>query len=459
MSIPDEPLFPKPYTELDDERYEDVLAALADKPQRLRGLLAPLHPADIADVIERLPLKQRAQLITHVSEDVLGDVLSELEETAREHLLKTLQPQEVADILEELESDDAVDLAHSLEEALPTTLDQEAPDGLDAQEKRLFRYERDTAGGMMQLEVVTAMPTQKVSDMLKFLRTNHADMPDKPGTIFVVNERRKLLGTVSLSRLVKCPLNSTLESIMRLQPLVVEPEDTRADVISMFEKYDIHNLAVVNNKGQLLGRIAIDDVLDAIMSEHEREVRRLGGLDEKDDLFSPAKDTTRKRLPWLIINLFTAILASSVVAMFEGTIEKLVTLAVLMPIVASMGGNAGTQTLTVMVRGLATGQITKQNAMALLSKELTVGSLNGLVLSVMLGIGTFAVYGDWRLGLTIVLATIANHLFAAAAGHVIPMFLKKMGYDPAITSGVFVTTVTDVGGFFTFLGLATLLLL
>jgi magnesium transporter len=453
--MPEETQNPRPYTELTEKRYEDILTALEEKPQRLRGLLAPLHPADIADLLERLPQRRRESLVLHIPSNIIGDVLAELEEGAQEHLLSILTPEAVAQAVAELESDDTVDIVQHLEESQA----EEAAERLDKKEKRLLKYDPDSAGGLMQLELLTALPEQKVGDVLRYLRREADALPDNPGTVFIINDKRKLLGTVSLARLVQCPLNVKLSDVMREKPVSIPADMPSTDIANLFEKYDIHNCAVVNRRGQLLGRVTIDDVLDVVLEQHEREMKRAAGLNEKDDLFAPIWSTTSKRLPWLIINLGTAILASLVIALFQDQIQRLVALAVLMPIVASMGGNAGTQTLTVTVRGLATGQITMKNALLLLAKELLVGSLNGTALALLLAAGVVFIYDDWMLALIIAAATIINHVFAAIAGHLIPLTLKKMKHDPAISSGVLVTTVTDVGGFFVFLSLAALFLL
>lgn len=446
---------PRNFAPLTQQRYEDVLQAVREDPQQLVKLLANLHPADVADILERLPLKQREALLHAIAKENLPDVISELESGAKEHILSLLPQESVTELLDALESDDAVDVAQILE----GQEEAEPADSLDRHEKRLLKYDPHTAGGLMQLEVLTALPHEKVSDILKYMRRNADELPDNPGTVFVVNERRKLMGTISQTRLVQCPLNARLEDVMRQKPLSLRPETPEDEVVRLFEKYDLSNCAVVNSRGALLGRITIDDVLDAVIEAHESELKRSAGLDAAEDLFAPITITTRHRMPWLIINLFTAIAASLVIALFQSDIERMVALAVLMPIIASMGGNAGTQTMTVAVRGLATGQMTMRNAVSLLWKELTVGSLNGTGLGILLALGTLVIYQDAMLSLVIFLATLANHIFAAISGHLIPIFLKKSGYDPAISSGVLVTTVTDVGGFFAFLGLASLLLL
>ncbi len=451
---------PTAYKELTDDLYGMIVDTLEVSAPQLSNLISPLHPADIADVMERTPQSQRENLLKAIPRDVWGDVLVELDDGVKEHLIHLMQPSEVVEAVADLESDEVVDIVRHLEEEgeLPQTVVKLKKEVIDRQENCLLKYDADTAGGLMQLEVLTALPDQKVMDVFKYLRSDSDDIPDNLGTVFVVSKKRKLLGTISLGELVKHKPSSLLRDVMQVQPVKVMPEVAQENVASMFEKYDLHDLAVLNKKGFLLGRITIDDVLDSVLEMHEREVKRAAGLDERDDLFAPVWETTYHRLPWLVINLFTAIAASVVIAVFQGHIEKLVALAVLMPIVASMGGNAGTQTMTVVVRGLAMGQITMKNALNLLGKELVVGGLNGILLAALIALGTVFIYHDVRLAYVFFFATIANHVFAAISGHLIPIMLKKMNYDPAISSGVLVTMVTDVGGFFVFLGLAALLI-
>lgn len=444
---------------LTEETYVSILDALENHPARLGRLLADIHPADIADLLERLPREHRADVLINIPIEHLGEVVSELDEGVKEHVLQILRPEEVRLAIRELESDDAADLARTVEDIT----DENGPDAgelvFNRQHKQLLEYGEDTAGGLMQVELVRALPTQTVDQVLTYIRSNREDLPDNPGTVFVVNPQRKLLGTVSLHRLVKAPVKSTLEEIMRQNPLTIQPDAPEQEVVSVFEKYNIHNLAVTNKRNQLLGRITIDDVLDVVMEHAARQQARAAGVDETEDLFAPAVVTTRHRMPWLIINLGTAILAAMVIALFENSIAKLTTLAVLMPIVTSMGGNATTQTQTVIIRGLAMGHITRQNAWALFKKEFLVGGYKGTVLGLLMALGTFLLYHSPMLALVIALATLANHFIAAFAGWMTPLILKRYNFDPAIATGVITTTFTDVGGFFVFLSLATILLL
>lgn len=430
---------------------------LTPVPTRLlQTLIDPLHPADLAHVLETLTPEQRVQLLPVIPADELGEVLAELGDTVQRQLLDEMEPAEVLAAVEELESDDIADIIQHLDdEAREAVIAQLS----DKKQERLANYDPETAGGLMQYEIVTATPDMTIEDLLRVLRTRKKDLPDNIGKIFVVGARRQLLGTLSVNQLVRKSLKSKLGNVMNKDPITIPVDMSVKDVADIFEKYDLHNAAVVTHQGYLLGRIAIDDVLDVIREEHDKELLRSQGLGDDTDLFAPAKTTAKQRLPWLIVNLGTAILASAVIALFEEQIAQLVVLAVLMPIIASMGGNAGMQTLTVMVRGLAFNQVTWGNVWYLLKKEISVGSFNGIFLGVGLGIGTMLIYRNVPLGIVICLATIGNHLLAAIFGHLIPFVLHKLGRDPAVSGSIILTTFTDVGGFFLFLGLAGLILL
>jgi magnesium transporter len=442
---------------LTDELYVTILNTLDTRPQRLKEMLAPLHPADLADLMERLPRGRRKDMLGYIPEERLGEMIAELEPGAKEHVLNVIHPEDVRDALEELESDDAAYVARSVEAAAP---EFEAESLLtDYQQKRLLDYDPDTAGGLMQLEVLTARPSQTLGEVLAFIRANEEDLPDRAGTVFVVNGQRKLQGTVSLDRLVRLPPEAILGDVMRHEPLRITPHRPLSEVVKLFEKYDVHNLAVVNRRGQLLGRITIDDVLDTVISQAANAQARTVGLSDDEDLFAPVLTTTKHRLWWLLVNLGTAVLAAAVIAMFQDSIAKFTLLAVLMPIVASMGGNATTQTQTVIIRGMALGQVTPQNRFLLLTRELLANVNVGLCLAALLAAGVALLYGQPKLALVIALATVANHVIAAVGGWVTPLVLKRFGFDPAIATTVITTTFTDVGGFFSFLALATWLLM
>lgn len=438
---------------LTDKVYATCLDILADGDTRIDEIdviLEALHPADIADLIERLPLKKRKLLFSHIPSDYLGETIAQLHDEAQEATLSSVSQQDLLDAVETLESDDRVNVLRAVEER---------GDILPKEEENLLTYDRDTAGGIMQTELVAVSGEWEVGDVLEYMRLNKDKMPDMISRIFVVEYNNRLVGSLSLSRLVRKPLTVKMQDVMRSDSVVVPHDMHKEDVARLFEKYDMFSCAVVGEGNKLLGKITIDDILDVVIEEQEADMMLAAGLEEGQDLFAPVMFTSRKRFPWLLINLCTAILASIVIANFEAEISELVALAVLMPIVASMGGNAGTQSMTVAVRGIATKQVTWQNAKHLLWKEMRVGGFNGLLLGFILSVSTILWYENPNLGYIIGAATIINHLLAAFAGIVIPVLLEKVGKDPAVSAGVLLTTVTDVGGFLSFLGLAAIFLI
>lgn len=440
---------------LTEDKYHDILDAIASGSLLLPNILIDLHPADAADLLERLPLEQRRVAFHNLPENIVADTLAELSEGVQSHLLQHVDDDDLGDVLEELDSDDAADIVQHLDEdRIPEAVKQ-----LEKEEKQLVKYGKDIAGGLMDLDFAVQLQSRTVEQTFKYLRENGDELPKSVTSIFVVDKDDKLVGKVSLSRLVRAAPSARLVKIMRENPIKVYADTPSEDVARLFEKYDMHSCPVVNKRNKIIGRITVDDILDVMVEDIAQDFMHQAGLDERDDLFAPVQETTRARFPWLLVNLFTAILASAVISLFEAEIEQLVALAVLMPIVASMGGNAASQTLTVTVRGLATQKITFKNAFSLLRKEVMVGGFNGILLAALVALGTIAFYGNIMLGVVIFAATVVNHIFAAFAGHLIPLVLEKYKKDPAISSGVLVTTVTDVGGFFVFLGLAALFLL
>lgn len=443
---------------LTDDLYENFLEIIKDedKHYQLTLMLESLHPADIAILIERLPTKKRDIILPFIPEDRIGDTINELHEETKESVLDTVPDEDIVEVTKNLESDDKADMLQSLSEERHI----DATEGvMNREEVPLLVYPEDSAGGLMQVELVALPGDWQVSDVFEYLREHQDELPSTLHRVFVVGYKMKHLGSISLSRLVRQSLDSRLGDVIRQDDVTVMADVDQEDIARMFEKYDLLSCAVVDNQGSLLGEITIDDILDVIIEEHDEDVMRAAGLEEGGDLFAPMLTTSRKRFPWLFVNLLTAILASFVIAQFEGAIDEIVALAVLMPIVASMGGNAGTQTMTVAVRGLAMEQLTMQNAAELLWKEIHVGGFNGIILALFVGVGTIFIYDNYILGAVILAATVINHILAAFAGILIPVVLEKLGKDPAVSSGVLLTTVTDVGGFFAFLGLSTAFLL
>ncbi|HIM77268.1 MAG TPA: magnesium transporter [Rhodospirillales bacterium] len=431
----------------------------------VRTLMAELHPADAADLLERLGADERARVVEILRSDFDSEILSELDETVRDHVVECLGVENVAAFIVGMDSDDALEVVEELDE----DEQQQVLDAIPVGDRTLIEeglsYPEDSAGRLMQREVVTIPTFWNVGETIDFLRKS-ADRDDGEGEnelptqfydLFVVDPSHKPVGTIPLSRILRTrrPVSVTdiMETEMKLLPVTTDQED----VAFVFRQRDLVSAPVVDDGGRLVGAVTIDDVVDVIDEEHEEDIMLLGGVKE-DDLYDATLDTTRARFMWLLINLGTAILASIVIGLFDATLEQMVALAVLMPIVASMGGNAGTQSLTVAVRALAMKELTSTNAVRVIGKEALVGVFNGVLFAVLIGIVVWLWFGSVGLGVVIGLAMIVNMFVAGLAGTTIPLALDRMGIDPAVASSVFLTTLTDVVGFFVFLGLAALLL-
>jgi magnesium transporter len=437
---------------------EEVLEAVeAQDARQLDALLDPLHPADIADLLEQIGPGQRRDLLALWKGGVDGDILSELDESLREEVIEGLAPGELAEAVRELETDDVVDLVEDLDPAA-----QEAVLGALAAADRVavekaLTYPEYSAGRLMQSEVVRAPHHWTVGEAIDFLRSG-IPLPDQFYHVVLIDPRLKPVGYVTLGRVLSSRRDMRLRDITEDSFRTFHVEDEQGDVAQAFNKYHLISAPVVDDDDRLVGVITIDDAMNVLDEEHEEDILRLAGVGDgalSDSVF----DTIRGRLPWLLVNLATAGLAAFVISRFEGTIQALVALATLMPIVASMGGNAGTQSLTVAVRALATRDLTRSNAWRVIRREAAVGLLNGVVLAAVLGGLTVLLFGSWPLGAVIASALVVNLIAAALAGVFVPLLLERIGVDPALASGTFVTTVTDVVGFFSFLGLATLVLL
>ncbi|MBR9861875.1 MAG: magnesium transporter [Rhodobacteraceae bacterium] len=442
---------------LDTVAIDAILDAVeaGDQP-RLIALLEPLHSADIADVLEQISGSERESLLLLWGTGFDGDVLSELDENLRADLIETLPPEVMSSALKDLESDDVVDLVEDLEEPQQNRI-LEALDQTDrvAVEQSL-QYPEESAGRLMQRELVMAPAHWTVGDAIDHLRSE-TDLPYRFYVVVIVDPKMQPIGKVALSDLLSSPRETMLATIMDEHFHVIPVTQSQEDVAYAFNQYHMVSAPVVDERGRLVGVITIDDAMLVLDEEAEEDLRLLNGVGD-ESLTDSVLDTTRQRFPWLGVNLITAVLASVVISQFSDTIEAIVALAVLMPIVASMGGNAGTQTLTVAVRALATKDLTASNAMRVIRREVMVGLLNGLVFAVIIGAVGVAWFGSPMLGVVLGLAMIANLLIAGMAGILIPIALTKLKIDPALASGAFVTTVTDVVGFFAFLGLAAVML-
>jgi magnesium transporter len=417
-----------------------------------------LSPAEIGNLLESLPPGKREVVWGLVDPEDDGEVLVHVGDEVRESLIAEMDPDELVAAVEDLDIDDLADLV----EDLPDTVIDEVLKSMDRENRdrleQVLSYDEDTAGRLMNPDVVTVRADTTVDVVLRYLRLR-GELPDHTDHLYVVNRRHQLMGWVAIQDLVTSDPNTPINRLIDEQLESIHVDETSAKVAREFSDNDWVSAPVVDDANVLLGRITIDDVVDIIREQAEHQALGAAGLDEDEDLFSPVLRATRRRLIWLSINLGTAFVAAGVVGQFEATIDQLVALAVLMPIVAGMGGNAGTQVLALMVRGLALGQVGASNVRVLLWKELRVALVNGVVLGVVLGLVVYAWFGSAGLSLVIATALTCNLLLAASAGVLVPLTLKRLGFDPALASSIFLTTVTDVMGFFTFLGLATLLLL
>ena len=429
-----------------------------DKPRQLFRLLRPLHPADYADLIERNSGPNRQDLVTALGRYFDPETLTFLDEQVREEVLPALDAEVLAFVAEELESDDIVELVGDLDDAdeQARLLDAIAPAERAMVEESLA-FADDSAGRLMQRELVAVPQHWTVGQTIDFLRTE-IELPDDFYDIFVTDPARRPLGKLSLSHLLRRKRPVFIADIMETNFHKVPVEMDQEDVALLFRQYGLVSVPVVDDEDRLLGRITVDDVVDVIDEEAEEDLLRLGGV-ASDDIYGNVIETTRNRFSWLVINLMTAIVASGVIGAFETTIEKVVALAVLMPIVASMGGNSGTQTLTVAVRALAMRELGPTNAARFVIKELTVGSLNGVAFALLAGAASWVWFGDLQIAMIMALAMVINMIVAGLFGTLIPIGLDRFNIDPAVASSVFLTTVTDVVGFFTFLGLAALVLM
>ena len=416
-----------------------------------------LHPAEIASLLQSLPRPQRELVWDFVDRDLEGEVLVELNENVRAELMQDMAAEELVAAAEGMEVDDLADLFADL----PETVTQELLKSMDHQDRERLRtvlsYPEDSAGGLMNTDTVSLRPDVTVEVVQRYLRMR-GELPDKTDSLFVVDRFDRYLGTVQITRLLTEDPEQLVGEILQSEAPTMDPSKPAHEVAQLFQDRDLVSAAVVGGDGRLLGRITIDDVVDVIREEAQHSVMSMAGLPDEEDVFAGVLTSTRRRSLWLGINLATALLASFVVQRFEGTIEKVAALAALMPVVASMGGIAGTQTVTLIIRALALGQIEWSNAKWLLFKEIGVGALNGLLWAAVVGILTSLRFGTWKISVIIAAAMLVNLLAAAAVGVIVPLTLRRMRIDPALSAGVILTTFTDCIGFATLLGLGALFL-
>jgi magnesium transporter len=423
-----------------------------------RLMVHSLHPAETARLLESLPLQERALLWEMVSPDDEGDVLVELSDEVRDGLIEDMQTEELIAATAGMDFDDLADLLADLPEAVTRQVLQSLDKADHDRLQQVLAYDEDCAGGLMNVDIVTVRPDVTLEVVMRYLRAV-GEMPDGTDLLFVVNRDNEYVGSLFLSRLLTHDPDTLVSSIMSTQVMPIPAHTPSAQVVWEFENRDLLSAPVVDDDYRVVGRITVDDVVDVIREEAEHSLMSAAGLDEEDDMFAPVFKSARRRALWLGINLGTAFLAAAVVDLFQTTIDKIVLLAVLMPVVPSMGGVAGTQSLVIITRAMALGQVDKTNAARILKKELAVSLLNGLGWSIVVATFTYLWFGDWRIGGVIAAAMIINLFIAALSGFGIPMLLKRMRIDPAIAGGVVLTTVTDVVGYMTFLGLGAALLL
>jgi magnesium transporter len=437
------------------EFVDKVLDAVeAGDDETARKLVQPLHPADVADLIELARSDEREGLVKALAGIVSPDVLAEMNDYVREDLLDELEPQQVADIAGQLDTDDAVALIEDLDrDEQQAVLQRMEPDDRAAVEEALS-YPEESAGRLMQRDLCAVPEHWNVGQVIDYLRST-ADLPDDFWEVFIVNPSHHPVGTCKLSLILRTPRKTPISEIMQREQTLIPVDMDQEDVALRFQKYALVSAAVTDDSGRLVGMITVDDVVHIIQEEAGEDVLLLSGAGE-GDINEPVRLTVRRRLFWLVINLGTAMIAASVVSLFQSEIGKYAVLAVLMPIVAGMGGNAGTQTLAVAVRALATNQLTESNTIRAFGRELTIALANGLSLGVLIGTGVTLIFHNPLLGAVMGAAMVINNLAAGLGGILVPVTLDRFRIDPAVSSAVFVTTITDVTGFFSFLGLAAL---
>lgn len=421
---------------------------------RVYDLVEPLHPADTADLFELLEADQRPALARAISDQMSADVIAELNDWVREEIIEALSAEAVAEIAEQLDTDDAVAMIEDLdEEDQQAVLAEMEPEDRAAIESALA-YPEESAGRLMSRDVIAVPEHMTVGDLLDYLRGN-PDLATEFWEVFIVDAGHHPVGTCALSWILRAPRDIALTDVMKRDQTLIPVGMDQEEVALRFQKYALISAAVVDESGRLVGQITVDDIVHIIQEEAGEDVLRLSGAGD-GDINEPIRLTVRTRLTWLVVNLGTAIIASAVVGLFQGAISRFALLAVLMPIVSGMGGNAGTQTLAVVVRALATNQITSSNTWRMIVRELSIALANGLALGLLIGLGVGMLFANPLLGVVIGAAMVINNLIAGLAGILVPVTLDRLRVDPAVSSAVFVTMATDVMGFFSFLGLAVL---
>jgi len=440
-----------------DKRWQSIQEAIetGSLKQVARIINKSLTASDIAHLLESSPPRQRNVIWQLVEPDYRGEVLQDLSEDVQAYFLSKLNAQELIDVAEDLDTDDLADILQNL----PETIIAEVLNSMDTQDRErveeVLAYSEDTAGGLMNTDTVTIRADITIDVVLRYLR-RHRSLPEMTDSLLVVSRQGSLVGILPITTMLVSSTSATVREVMKTDMMSIDVNMSDSEVATLFERHDLVTAPVVDDKGVLLGRITIDDVVDVIREDADHSLMSMAGLDEEEDTFAPVKQTTKRRTVWLGINLITAFIASAVIGIFEDTIERVVALAVLMPIVASMGGIAGSQTLTLVIRGMAVGQISGGNLRWLLNREFLVSLLNGILWALVVASLAVLWFSEIKIGLVIAAALLINLVIAALAGTTLPYFLKSRNIDPALAGGVILTTITDVVGFLSFLGLATI---
>ena len=433
-------------TSLEASLYEEAIAQIAN-----------LHSAEIARLLEAVPRKDRAQLWVNIDPGTQGNILKDLSEDVQSQLLNTMDVDSIVNATEGLDMDDLADIVPELPESalhnLLLTLDHKHRDHL----KRVLSYPEDSAGGLMNIDIITVRDDVNVRTVIRYLRLLKK-MPNDTDKVFVVDRSYKYLGSIHISTLLTNEAEQNINPLINKTLKPISADMPAKEVAHLFEQRNLISAPVVDENNQLIGRITIDDVVDVIRDEAEHSVMSMAGLDEEEDVFAPVMQSSKRRSVWLGVNLITVFIAVFFIGLFEATLQEKIALAILMPVVASMGGIAGTQTLILVTRGIATGRVTTSNLKVLMNKEVAIGFLNGIVWSVVIALATYFWFEDVMLSLVIALAVIVNLIFAAFSGAFLPSLLIKFKIDPALAGGVILTTITDVIGFVAFLGLASLVI-
>jgi magnesium transporter len=437
----------------------DLVESLVHKAHlaELQRLLEPLHPADIADILESLPVKQRLIVWDLVKADRDGEILLEVTDAVRETLIANMDEKELVAAAEQLDTDEIADLAPDL----PREVIQDVFRSLSPEEREQLRaalsYPEDTVGALMDFDMISIRDDLTIEVILRYLRRLD-ELPDHTDQLFVVDRTGVFKGLLAVNRLLVTDPDATVADVMQPAATRLRPQQKAQEAANAFERYDLVSAPVVDDAGKLIGRVTVNAVVDYIREETDSDMLSAGGLSEDEDLFASVWKSVRNRWTWLAVNLVTAFIASRVIGLFEDSIARLVALAALMPIVAGISGNSGNQTITMIVRALALGQITATSAQKLFAKEIGVSAVNGLIWGSVVGMFAFLIYHNWQLGIVMTGAMVLSLLLAAVMGVAVPLVMQRLGRDPALGSSVMITAITDSGGFFIFLGLATVFL-